>query len=166
MNSSPMSSRRTARSWNTTDEQTVVGHGPAVLDAVGTALLSWRVHELAGITVFGPPRAVAGALAHLRLQIGALPNTAPVAVTETHRDERSIGFTYRALPGHPEEGEESFAVVMDADGLVVFRLHAVSRPGTWWSRAGAPVARLVQRRVTFAYLAVARRMGDEVAAAL
>ena len=56
------------------------------------------------------------------------------------------GFTYRTLPGHPEEGEETFAVEKDlASGRVQVALRAWSRPGAPPVRALAPLGRLVQR---------------------
>ncbi|WP_431860819.1 DUF1990 family protein [Micrococcus terreus] len=38
------------------------------------------------------------------------------------------------------------------DGTVELSITAFSRPATWWSRLGSPVARLAQRRITEAYL--------------
>lgn len=58
-----------------------------------------------------------------------------------------VGFTSAALPGHPEEGVESLLVETDTDGAVWFTVAARARPAAWYARLGAPVARLVQRRV-------------------
>ncbi|WP_277246550.1 DUF1990 family protein [Micrococcus terreus] len=38
------------------------------------------------------------------------------------------------------------------DGTVELSITAFSRPATWWSRLGSPVARLAQRRITETYL--------------
>lgn len=62
------------------------------------------------------------------------------------------GFAYGTLPGHPECGEERFCVEWRDDDTVALNIVAFSRPATWWARAGAPVARLVQRRITDRYL--------------
>lgn len=68
-------------------------------------------------------------------------------------DEASVrGFAYGTLPGHPEQGEESFMVRRDEEGGVTLQIVAFSRPGRWWSRLGAPLAAAVQRRVTDRYL--------------
>lgn len=55
------------------------------------------------------------------------------------------GFTYRTLEGHPELGEETFAVEKDvASGLVRVRLSSWSQPGNWFARLFASRARRVQ----------------------
>ena len=73
-------------------------------------------------------------------------------------DERErFGFAYGTLPLHPASGEEAFVVERGPDGAVRFRVVAVSRPASPLARVGAPVARLVQRRVTNGYLEGLRR---------
>jgi uncharacterized protein (UPF0548 family) len=55
------------------------------------------------------------------------------------------GFRYRTLRGHPELGEETFAVEKDlATGRVRASLRSWSRPGIWLSRRLRPLARLAQ----------------------
>jgi uncharacterized protein (UPF0548 family) len=55
------------------------------------------------------------------------------------------GFTYRTLDGHPELGEETFAVEKQlATGEVTASLRSWSRPGTWLTRAGWPITRWFQ----------------------
>jgi uncharacterized protein (UPF0548 family) len=71
-------------------------------------------------------------------------------VTVSDTPER-FGFAYGTLEAHPECGEESFVVVRSG-GRVAFRIVAFSRPRHLLARLGAPVARLVQRRVTRSYL--------------
>ncbi len=67
-------------------------------------------------------------------------------------DERTAtgwkaGFTYRTLAGHPELGEETFAVEKNRDsGNVTASLTAWSRPGHWLTRIGYWYARRTQRR--------------------
>lgn len=83
---------------------------------------------------------------------------APVRLVAIELGPRQALLTYRALPGHPEEGEETFELTVDdATGIVRFALHAQSRPGPRWARLGAPVTRAVQRRITARYLEAARR---------
>jgi uncharacterized protein (UPF0548 family) len=58
------------------------------------------------------------------------------------------------LPGHPESGEEAFAVERDrSDGATTVRIEAFSRPAETLSRLGGPLTRLVQRMATDRYLA-------------
>ena len=64
------------------------------------------------------------------------------------------GFAYGTLPAHPESGEELFVVERrpeDGDA-VVFRITVFWRPHELLTRLGAPVARILQRRATLAYL--------------
>ena len=63
------------------------------------------------------------------------------------------GFAYGTLPGHPESGEELFCVRYDpATDAVYAEISAFSRPALWWSRIGAPVARVAQRFIGQRYL--------------
>jgi hypothetical protein len=55
------------------------------------------------------------------------------------------GFLFRTVAGHPELGEETFAVAKDlASGTVEVSLDSWSRPGTWLSRLVKPYTRRVQ----------------------
>ena len=59
------------------------------------------------------------------------------------------GFTYRTLVGHPELGEETFAVDKDlTSGVVSVELASWSRPGTRLARIGAPLMRRLQVRAS------------------
>ena len=67
------------------------------------------------------------------------------------------GFAYGTLPGHPESGIEEFLLTRTATGEVRLDIDAVSRPAAWYARLGAPVARLVQARLTRRYLRAVTR---------
>jgi uncharacterized protein (UPF0548 family) len=67
------------------------------------------------------------------------------------------GFAYGTLPGHPEEGEESFIVSHEPEGCVVLCIAAFSRPGNALSRIGGPLARWVQDRMTDRYVVAAQQ---------
>lgn len=63
-------------------------------------------------------------------------------LNETNRQ----GFAYGTLVGHPLIGEEVFAVEYDpADGSVYGVVAAFSRRGAWYTRAGGPIVRIIQR---------------------
>lgn len=63
------------------------------------------------------------------------------------------GFTYRTLLGHPELGEETFAVEKDAEsGVVRVSLKSWSRPGTLLARACPPLVRHLQITASHAAL--------------
>lgn len=74
----------------------------------------------------------------------------PLHRTEEVRPEcgYTTGFTYRTLAGHPELGEETFAVEKRDDGRVWVTLRSWSRPGLWLTRLGWPIARWWQRRAS------------------
>ncbi len=146
--------------WEGFSRAVEVGSGAPVAQAVTAALFSWELHRRAGLEVTGDPVRM-GARAELRWRFGPVRIPAPVQVIEVLGEPDRIGFTYRALPGHPEEGEETFLVEVDAQGRVWFRVSARSRPATWWARAGATVARRVQRHITSACLSAASDLGTE-----
>lgn len=118
------------------------------------ALFNWQVHRDAGLRVTPGGPITLGQSATLTWVWGVVRVAAPVQVVAITED----GFTYRALPGHPEEGVETFTLRQEADGTVRFTVSARSRPATWWARFGAPLTSLVQRRITDRYLAAARAL--------
>ena len=134
-----------------------IGHGPAAFAAAGEALLTWQVHEGAGLAARVSDRRVrVGTVAELRLGPGRLSLRIPVRVLEVVEDERRRGFVYGTLPGHPERGEESFTVELAADGAVHFDLVAFSRGGRWFTVLGAPIGRAGQHLVTERYVNAVR----------
>lgn len=134
-----------------------LGSGRAAYERACQALLSWDMHRRAGLTVDSTSRcATAGAEVVLGWGLGPLRLHAPCRVVLTVDEPASRGFAYGTLPGHPECGEELFVVRIDADDLVRLDIVAFSRPARWYSRLGAPLAALVQRRVTLRYLAALR----------
>jgi len=140
--------------WHAFEHRVRVGSGPATFAEARAEVLAWRMQRAAGIVVH-PADAVpvAGATIVLALPIGPTWITAPCRVADVVDEPGRAGFTYAALPGHPEEGVETFLVETDTDGTVWFTVAASSRPAAWYARLGAPVARLIQRRTTRTYLA-------------
>lgn len=60
------------------------------------------------------------------------------------------GFTFWTVRGHPELGEETFLVEKASrTGVVRVSLSSWSRPGTWLTRAAAPVTRWIQVRASY-----------------
>ena len=85
--------------------------------------------------------------------VGLGPVRAPCRVVYVVDEPDRRGFAYGTLPGHPESGEELFAVRHDpADDAVYAEVVAFSRHATWWSRAAGPVTSLIQRIVTARYV--------------
>ena len=74
------------------------------------------------------------------------------------RDE--VGFSYRALPGHPVRGEETFVVHRDGD-TVLLTIRSLTRPaprGFW--RAAYPALLVAQRVARARYVRALRRPGS------
>jgi uncharacterized protein (UPF0548 family) len=85
--------------------------------------------------------------------VGLGPLHAPCRVVYVIDEADRRGFAYGTLPGHPESGEELFAVRYDtATDEVNAEVVAFSRHATWWSRLGSPVTSLAQRVITTRYL--------------
>ncbi|WP_327682770.1 DUF1990 family protein [Kitasatospora sp. NBC_00458] len=140
-----------------------LGHGPGVLERAGRYVLGWGSQLGTGFAVYPHAPAEPGATVLLRL---SLPGTRrprvviPCRVVWTVDEPDRIGFAYGTLPGHPECGEESFLVSMDAAGEVWFEVTAFSRLAAWYARLGRPVAVLCQ------YLAIERYLASVAAVAV
>lgn len=132
----------------------VLGSGRAVFDEAAERLMTWQVHRDAGLGVRATsPRVLPGVRVALRIGTRPVGITARCVVVGVVAEATEQGFTYRTLPGHPEEGDEHFRVSLESDGTVRGTVSAVSRPASLLARAGGPVTTLVQRRVTDRYLA-------------
>jgi uncharacterized protein (UPF0548 family) len=143
-----------------------VGTGRAAFEAAGEALLTWGMHEGAGLSARVSDRRVReGTVAELRLGPGPLGLRIPVRVLEVVEEEQRRGFVYGTLPGHPERGEESFAVELAADGAVFFDLVAFSRGGRWFTVLGAPVAWVGQHLVAQRYVRAVRTAAEDAGTA-
>ncbi|WP_245607331.1 DUF1990 family protein [Pseudonocardia spinosispora] len=130
-----------------------VGHGDEVFHDARTTVFTWGMQRRAGLTVFPadiPPKPEHTVLVVTGL--GPIKIVAPCRIIYTVDESDRTGFGYGTLPGHPESGEEAFLVERDQQGDVWAVVRAFSRPATWYSRLGSPVARLVQRKVTNDYL--------------
>ena len=101
------------------------------------ALGSWMEFDLGWIFVSprcAPLRAgtVVGVLAR-HLGFWSL-NPCRVLEVSGGLEELRYGFSYGTLPGHAEQGEESFQIEHASDGTVWFEIRAVSRPSAWLGR--------------------------------
>ena len=111
---------------------------PAVED-----LMTWRVHERAGLTVAASSQRVEeGTVVLLRLGVGALALRAPCRVVYVVDEPRRQGFAYGTLPGHPESGEELFLLHQRDDGRVGFTITAFSKPASALAKASAGHSRV------------------------
>jgi uncharacterized protein (UPF0548 family) len=120
--------------------------GRGVLRVAGEAVLTWRMHQVAGVRLrASAPRAAPGVTLTSELGFGPVRLVAPCRVVWTVDDDDRVGFGYGTLPGHPARGEESFVVSRAADGGVWFAVTAFSRSARWYMRAAGPVVPVFQR---------------------
>lgn len=132
-----------------------IGHGRPLFEQAGAAILAYRMQRGTGIfRDADTPAAAVGTHLNIRLGLGPLGIDAPCRVVYVLDEPNRRGFAYGTLPGHPEIGEELFAVEYDpADDSVYGLIRAFSRPGTWYTRLGGPVARVIQRQFASRYIA-------------
>jgi uncharacterized protein (UPF0548 family) len=134
-----------------------IGRGREAFDQCSGAVLSWEMHRRAGLSVHPSHRvAQEGVVVALVLGASRFGVVAPCRVVYVVDEPGRRGFAYGTLPGHPEEGEESFVVSHDPDGSVVLRITAFSRPANALSRLGGPLTRWVQDWMTTRYIAAVR----------
>ena len=122
------------------------------LDTAGAEVLSWGVQLGSGMRVRAsdvPLRE--GTVVVLGLGFGRVRLPIPCRVTRVIDEPHRRGFVYATLPGHPECGVERFLVERRGDDVWV-RIDALSRPGWFLTRIGAPVMRWAQRWMTRRYL--------------
>jgi uncharacterized protein (UPF0548 family) len=122
-------------------------------------LMSWRMHERAGLRVEAtdiPARLDTVVLMYLG--VGKLSLQIPCRVVTFIDQQRRQGFSYGTLPGHPEAGEESFVLEHRADGSIQLTVSAVSRPASLAARLGGPLTRAAQAVATRRYLTALDRL--------
>jgi uncharacterized protein (UPF0548 family) len=143
-----------------------LGTGPELFATMTEAILSWRLHRTARLTVTATAaRAVTGATVLLSARIGPVWVTAPCRVITAVADPRWAGFVYGTLPGHPERGEECFSVKWREDDSVWATITAFSAAATSLARIGGPFVRHLQDSVTDRYLRAAAELAKSSQAA-
>ena len=113
------------------------------------ALRAWRQFNLGWVEVFPPmaPIAPGTVVAVLIRHLGFWSLNGNRIVYTRGDGATSFGFAYGTLTNHAERGEELFELTMDEDtGEVTYRIRAASRPRAALTRAGYPIARMLQAR--------------------
>jgi uncharacterized protein (UPF0548 family) len=136
--------------------------GREVFETAAEAVLSWRMHEAAGVVVrASAPRAAAGVAVTCGLGVGPARLWAPCEVRWAVREPERAGFGYATGPGHPLYGEEEFVVSRGLDGEVWLTVRAVSRPVRWYARAAGPLLPLLQRGYAWRLGRALRRLSGQ-----
>lgn len=139
-----------------------IGHGPAQFHTAVTGLKTWKAHRLPGMRVFPPTQEIrTGETVVVTLGTDIAALVVPCRIVGVIDGQTRWAFAYGTLPGHPEQGEEVFAVSIAPDGTVRFEIDAFSRPGDPIVRLSGPIARGIQRGGTGAYLRALKRYVDE-----
>ena len=130
-------------------EQTV-GHGPESFEVGKDVLRRWQMHRDAGVRVEPVPLAVATDVVLWTRTLGFTLVFA-CRISEVFDDDRNFGFTYTTLPGHPEQGTETFRLELIND---VIRLHIFgeSRPALLLNKLSGPVGHRLQQQFTERYI--------------
>jgi len=135
-----------------------IGDGDEVFLKAGEVLMSWQMHNAAGLRIEADsPRAEIGTNSLGRLGVGGIGMPVPCRVVWTVDEPNRIGFGYGTLQGHPESGEESF-VVSREDDEIWFTVLAYSRPAAWYTRLGGSIGRLGQQFFAHRYAAALQRL--------
>lgn len=128
----------------------VIGHGRRRFEDAAHEVMRWGMLRGAGVRAEATTEVAAVGSDVL---VGVGPLRAPCRVVYVIDELNHRGFAYGTLPGHPETGEELFAVRYDPDEEAVYaEVTAFSRHGTWWSRLGGPVTSLAQRVISKRYM--------------
>ncbi len=131
------------------EQRSEVGRGVAAFEAGKAALREWQMQSGAGVRVDPVPIRVGETPVLWTRTLGAWLLFA-CRISRVVDEPDRFGFTYLTLPGHPEQGEESFVLEI-ADEVVWLTISARSRPATLASRAAGPIGRALQRRFTQRY---------------
>lgn len=134
-----------------------VGHGEAAWEEAATRLLHWGVKTRSGFDVESSAPVQPGQQAQVIARLFGLRIVEPVEVVSVVQEANRVGFSYRALPGHPVRGEEAFIVDRRDDEvhLTVRSLTRASDRQPW--RTLYPVLLLIQRIVRRRYMRALRQ---------
>jgi uncharacterized protein (UPF0548 family) len=131
---------------------------PATFDRAAAALRTWQIQAGASLQVYPDDPVADGATFALMIKRPAAVYVLAAGRVVFVLDEPGRrGFGYGTLPGHPEQGEESFVLARRGDRMY-FDITAFSRPRHPLARFAKPVSRLLQRQTTRRYIAAMREV--------
>ena len=140
---------------------TGIGEGQAAFDRASSALMYFDMHRRAGLRIEATgPAAAPGVTVAQSVGIGLVQVTAGCRVIYAVDEPTRRGFGYGTLPGHPEIGEESFAVELTPGGQVRFALRSFSKPATALGRATVPAGKAMQRFIVVRYVHALRALAS------
>lgn len=123
-----------------------------VFDAAVAALKDWQPQKHAGLSVAATlPFGEGTVICQAAPIIGPVHVLAPCRVVYVEETETCFAYGYGTLEGHPEMGEERFAISREA-GNCYFELAAYANAGHWLTRIGSPVTWKIQAKALDAYI--------------
>jgi uncharacterized protein (UPF0548 family) len=138
------------------DETSRMITGSQAFERARQGLQTWQTHLGAGADVFprvfGPDDTVI-----VILGLGPMHVLAFCRIIYVIDEPDRFGFAYGSLPGHPEQGEEAFVAERSGPTAVRFVIRAFSRPAEPLVKVTAPIARIIQKRMTVSYLQALER---------
>lgn len=134
-----------------------LGEGVAVFERAVEGLQTWRAHRGPGLSVYPPDAAIQEGHTVIVCMGKGLAIAAPCRIVKVVSESNRWGFAYGTLPGHPEQGEESFTVSSAEDKSVTFAITAFSRPSDRFVKLAGPISRAIQKKATEGYLRSLRR---------
>lgn len=130
-----------------------LGEGDAIFDRAVEGLRRWLPQRNLDALVYPDDVPIAeGETVLVVLRLGPLAVVAPDRIVAVVDEPDRFGFAYGTLPGHAEQGEESFLIERDADGEVRFTIGVDAVPATIPARLVAPVVRRIQSWALTRYL--------------
>ena len=131
-----------------------VGRGRGDFERAVLGLHRWAAHRHIGATVHPPDASlVEGCDLVVMLKVGPFTALAPDRVVAVVEEPDRVAFAYGTLPGHPEIGEENFAVTLEPDETVRCTIGVDAKPANVVMWIGAPVVKRMQRQALHGYLA-------------
>lgn len=137
--------------YRTLERRRTVGRGERDLGAGADVIRAWQMHTAAGVEVASVPIAVGQTVVMSTSMLG-MWLVFGCRITDVTDTDDVFGFTYVTLPGHPEQGEETFVVSLEPDGDVVATIRARSRPAMLLGRLAGPIGRRLQQRYAESYV--------------
>jgi uncharacterized protein (UPF0548 family) len=130
-----------------------VGHGRGTFERTAAAVLDWRAQQALGLRIRATgPASRLGTVVVLTAGRPRFGYDLPCRVVWGAAAGEERGFAYGTLPGHPQCGEERFAVRLALSGAVVFEIRSFFRLASPLARLGGPVSLLMQREATDRYV--------------
>jgi uncharacterized protein (UPF0548 family) len=142
--------------WFNDAAEAVIGEGPHDYAAARQAIIDLVPFRQPWLETFAPNGVTLDAAIGIQVQFGPLWSVNWSRVIEVVDTSTNYSFVYSTTTDHGEVGEERFAVSMAADGVVSYRVSALSRPGRSYTVISMPYVRHLQAKFRSGSIAAMR----------